>query len=109
MTRDELIASIEAPFTDNENPELLCAIAEIAEWEWTRGKALSEWVSLYPGSKQEAIEAVGVSDWLTSLDAAVSLAGSASLGGAAWATPGPWRVAMKNTGSIKGTQRSHAG
>lgn len=72
MTREELIARIEAGET---GPELLCAIADIAGWTPNGDSSLSEILAFYMGPKDSAFAMTGVPAWLTSLDAAIALVG----------------------------------
>lgn len=79
MTRDELIARIEAGET---GPELLCAIAHEARWRFDEGLVamgqpaegllnLADDIGDFDG----AVRALEIPNWLTSLDAATALVG----------------------------------
>lgn len=79
MTREELIARIEAGETGDE---LLCAIAREARWRFDEkddccvrtNKALD--VADRFNGWNDVVEMLGIPSWLTSLDAAIALVGN---------------------------------
>ena len=70
MTREELIARIEAGET---GPELSCAIARIVRWNFDLGgETVLDQADCTKGFTN-ALLFLGIPDWLHSLDAAVAL------------------------------------
>ena len=97
MTRDELIARIEAGET---GAELLCAIADIAGWMPNDGSSLSEILAFYIGPKDSAFSLAGVPAWLTSIDAAVAL-----IGDVYWIVDGFGKASVWGEGVKRGQSR----
>ena len=104
MTRDELIARIEAGET---GPELLCAIAYVARWRFDEGIVamgqpaegllnLADDIGDFSG----AVRALEIPNWLTSLDAAVALVGDVY-----WIVDGFGKASVWGEGVKRGQSR----
>ena len=98
MTRDELIARIEA---GEAGPGLLCAIAQIVRWRFDEGEigSYSAETTLTHFAKtrswNDAVDFLCIPGWLTSLDAAAALV-----------TTMDWIMCRDGSASVADGQRS---